>query len=277
MQGYSHALTGAAGWLLISTDVSLDLGGLPGPFEGAIPLGVNLVGAAPEVALIGAAITAGAALAPDADHHSATIAHSLPPVTGLICDGVGSISGGHRHGTHSFLGIAALGLLAWLASLITMDTNGRTVAVGAGIFAVLMTAFALKGLGINLGKSGSILRTHLGPWIVSLATAGAATYFLDYTWSWLPFAIALGALIHCLGDALTVQGVPWLWPWNPAPPKLLLGLPVVGAVTKIVWQHNGYFRFPILGETSSAREVVFAALVAAYVLATFSVIGLTSW
>lgn len=272
MQGYSHALTGAAGWLAITSSASAPLTFIKDGLT--LPLGANLLSMQPEVALAGAVVCAGAALAPDMDHHSGTIAYSLPPFTRLVCGGVESISGGHRHGTHSLIGSAVFTLLALLASLLTIDIHGRTVALGAGVIVVPLVAFALKGLKIRLGKRDSLLSTALGPWIVSVGTAGLATYFLDYRWSWLPVAIAAGTLIHCLGDGLTVQGVPWLWPWNPAPPKLLLRLPVIGNITRIVWQPNGYFRVPVLGETSSVRETLFAALVALYVVVSVVMVGM---
>lgn len=273
MQGYSHALTGAAGWLAVTSSVSIPVPDSSPLLAGTdLPLAANLIGATPEVALAGAIVCAGAALVPDMDHHSGTIAHSLPPLTNIACAGVETISGGHRHGTHSFLGVLAFTVLAWIASFFTVTIEGRTVAIGAGLIVVPLVAFAMKALRIRLGRRGSVLNTSLGPWIVSLGTAGAATYFLDERWTWLPIAVGLGALIHCLGDALTVQGVPWLWPWNPAPPKKLLSLPVVGSAAKATWQTNGYFRFAVLGETTSAREAIFAGILALYVIATLMMV-----
>lgn len=277
MQGYSHALTGAAAWLAVSSDAVATIpASSPVLAAATIPLGTNLISASPETALVGAVLCAGAALAADADHHSGTIAHSLPPLTGVICRGVSAISGGHRHGTHSLVGVVAFMALTWLASLITIEVQGRTVALGAGLVAVFLVAFALKGLGVRLGGRGSVLNTFLGPWIVSVGTAGLATYYLDYQWTWLPLAMGIGVFIHILGDMLTTQGVPWLWPANPAPPKQLLKAPLVGGLTKAVWQSNGYFRVAILGNTTSLREGVFAAFVALYVLIalTLSILGL---
>lgn len=267
MQGYSHALTGAAGWLAISSTATLPLHGLNPSWGGNLPLSANLLNTTSEVSLVGAIMCAGAALAPDIDHHNGTIAHSLPPVSQPMCEMVESISGGHRHATHSLVGVFGFVALTWLASLVTISVDGRTVALGAGIVAVLLVAFAIKGLRIPLG--GRLLGTFLGPWLVSLGTAGLATYYLDYQWTWLPLAVGLGALIHCLGDALTIQGVPWLWPWNPKPPKGLQG-----TVLSPLWQRNGYFRVPVLGETSSFREAIFAAILALYVIGSlFSIVS----
>lgn len=265
MQGYSHALTGAAGWLMATTAVHVPLGflGYPGV---AVPLSANLFVTPVETALIGAVVCAGAAMLPDTDHPQGSIAHSLPPVTQLLCHGVNHVSGGHRHGTHSFVGVAAFMVVALLASVIVVPVQGRTVAVGAGIVAVLLTAFAVKALRVKPGGRGSVLNTAIGPWVISVLTAGAATYLLDYRWEWLAFAVGWGAFIHIVGDGLTTQGVPWLWPWNPKPPRVVLRLPVVGPVIRIVWQDNGYFRIPLLGDTDSLREKVFGVVLTGYIV-----------
>lgn len=273
MQGYSHALTGAAGWLALSSSAAFTVPA-KSPVLGdvTIQLATNLLHTSPEVALTGSVVCAGAALVPDMDHHSGTIAYSLPPLTKVACAGVETISGGHRHGTHSILGILAFTLLTWIASFFTINIEGRTVAIGAGLIVVPLVAFAMKALRIRLGSRGSILNTAIGPWLVSLGTAGAATYFLDERWTWLPVAVGLGALIHCLGDALTIQGVPWLWPWNPAPPKKLLSLPIISLIVKNAWQRNGYFRFDILDETGSIRESIFTGIVTLYVIVSLIIV-----
>ena len=287
MQGYTHALTGSAGWLALTTSFSVPIpekfpellptiGGAALPLIGgaSLPLSANPFDASLQTALAGSVLCAGGALAADMDHHNGTIAHSLPPLTGVACRVVSIISGGHRHGTHSLIGIAAFMILTWLASFVTIEVEGRTVALGAGLIAVPLVAFAMKGLGVRLGSNGSILNTFLGPWIVSVGTAGLATYYVDYQWTWLPLAVGLGVFSHILGDMLTTQGVPWLWPWNPSPPKSLTRLPAVGTVTKIVWQNNGYFRVHVLGTTTSTREVVFSVLVAVHVLYLLAMVTL---
>lgn len=247
MKGYSHAVTGAAGWMAVTS-------------TSGIALGAYEVSAAVSVA--GSLLCAGAALAPDMDHHSGTIAKSLPPVTEWMAAGTETISGGHRHGTHSIIGVVAFTALAAASLLLTLEVEGRTVALGAGIYAVFLVAFALKALGISreLGSSSgssavkALLGSVLGPWILSLGTAGVATWYLAYTWDWLVVCIALGTFIHILGDGLTPQGVPWLWPWNPAPPRALKQAPAVGWIVRVVWQDNGYFRLPLLGTVTFDKD-----------------------
>ncbi len=259
MQGYSHALTGAAGWLAVTTGSVAALGIIHVPPATIIELTV---------------VSAGAALLPDLDHPNGAIAHALPaltlgPVTVLpsptkgLCELIGRISGGHRHATHSILGVALFAGAAYAASLFHLRIHGHTLAFGAGLFALLMTAFAIKALhlfkGLGLGgASGVLARSWLGPWVASLAFAGWITWRgLGAAWLWLPFAVTLGALIHNLGDSLTVEGVPWLWPFHPGPPSEALA---------VVWQDNGYFRSPVLGHTHSVRESLFDVAVGLYVL-----------
>lgn len=217
---------------------------------------------------------------PDTDHPQGTIAWALPPVTKWVAHGVEAISGGHRHATHSLLGVAAFGLLAFLASFFIIEVDGREVALGGGLVAVLLVAFAAKSLRLakNVGRSvggvgKDLLSSVIGPWLLALGTAGAVTWFLDYRWDWLPVAVVVGAFLHNFGDSLTTEGVPWLWPLNPKPPKVLRGLPGM----KVVWQNNGYFRIPLLGSTDSLREKMLGFLMTAYILylAAFEIMGMT--
>ena len=86
MLGRDHALSGALA------------------FAGVAPLiqvtGVHLVGAA--------ALTAGAGVLPDIDEPGSTIARTFGFMTGAFAWIVHRISGGHRKGTHSLLGVALL-------------------------------------------------------------------------------------------------------------------------------------------------------------------------
>ena len=121
MMGANHAATGAAAWIAVTSTAPFALGWHP----------VSSVGV-----MTGAVVCAGAALLPDADHHNGTFAHSLPPVSEWVSDAVETVAGGHRQGTHSFLGIAVFTALAWLAGLVTVETASfGTVYVGGGLLA----------------------------------------------------------------------------------------------------------------------------------------------
>lgn len=274
MRGYTHALSGASGWLAV-TSPSL--------------VGLGWHETSPSIALAGTVLCAGAAMLPDMDHPSGTIAWSLPSVkiggmtvipspTRLVCAGVAAVSGGHRHGTHCFVGMGVFTGLAWLATLWTVTIHGRSIALGCGLIAVLLVAFASKSLGLSgrIARAGrstglmgatvaKVLRSWVGSWVLALSTAGTVTWMLEYRWEWLPLAVAIGCFLHCAGDSLTPQGVPWLWPLNPKPPKLLRKAPVIGWLVNLAWQSNGYFRLPLIGKTDTAedrnpREMLLAAV-----------------
>lgn len=263
MRGYSHALTGAAAW-----------GGLT---TGSV-LGVGLLAPHPARDMAGMVLVAGFALLPDSDHHSGSIARSVPsigPVTSptrVVCRAVSRVSGGHRHGTHSLAGIAVFTGLAWLASLVTFPAgDGPSLHLGSGLLAGLGIAFAVKamrwsrtiGTQVSGGGAGAalarvVLRSWAGPWLLAGLGAGVPTH-LGYEWPLIVPMVALGCLVHVLGDMLTVGGVPWLWPLHPAPPRR------IRALVAPVWYRNGYFALAVLGRTTSTRETGFAVLAALYV------------
>jgi len=214
---------GAAGWVALAAT---------GPYAlGLIPLEPIPIAA-------GALLCAGAALLPDADHGQATIAHSLPPLSKMMCDGIGKISGGHRHGTHSFLGTIAFTALALGAGFLG--------PVGIVLIATPLLAFAFKVLKVVRGPASC--------WITALAGAVALAFFVTAPWWYLPLTVALGCLIHILGDALTVGGVTPFWPWVPKPKGN--GGPC--------WQKNGYMGLPFLGKTGGVREWIFLIPITAY-------------
>jgi hypothetical protein len=100
---------------------------------------------------------------------NATIAYSLPPLSNIICAGIGKISGGHRNGTHSIVGIAAFVFIAWVARLWTMQLAPfGTIYAGAGILAVLVVAFAAKALKFNrdaMRKAAWVVGLSVGAFI----------------------------------------------------------------------------------------------------------------
>lgn len=179
MMAYSHACSGAAVWLAMVPAVSL-----------LTPVG-------PKEVVLGAVVTAGAALLPDLDHASSTASKSLGGRwVGRL---VAHASGGHRQGTHSLLACLVLALLAQLAAWL-----------GWAWLPVLLTLWiGLRGLRLVRSKKGSVitLLACLGV-AVALSAAGGGM-------PWLGLAIGAGALAHLLGDALTPEGVPLMWaPWH---------------------------------------------------------------
>lgn len=241
MMGGHHAACGAAAWVAVCSTAPFALGLHP-------VSGVGVV--------TGTLVCAGAALLPDADHHDATIAHALPPVSEWVARGVGAVSGGHRHGTHSVLGVAVFTALAWLAGQVSVETTRfGTVEVGAGVVTVLLASFALDALKLTRGV--------LTPWLVSLAMAVFIALASPEEWNWLPVAVGLGTAVHLLGDLLTTGGVPLLWPLRVKSPRWVRRTPVL----RDVWRPGGNFALPILGNAGSWREWLVCIPISAYALA----------
>lgn len=259
MMGASHAATGAAGWVLIagSYDVPLDWAAELFNIEWlpeSVMLGFGLIPDIPDFwVFIGAFLCAGAAMWPDADQRQSTVGYAFPPLSGPLCDFVGGISGGHRNGTHSIIGVLAFAavtwLLAWVDALIGLDLPlVGEVQMLTGVFAVITAAIALKVLRFlpkETRKSHWLIGGGVGL-LVALIPAGE-------TW-WLPLCIAGGAFIHIAGDALTTEKVNWLWPLVVKPPKILHVIPFLNWF----WdKNNGRHGLPILGNAGSTREWLF--------------------
>jgi len=185
--GHTHAASGALAWVCLATTVPplLDT-----------PLGHSAI-------VVGAAVCAGAALVPDLDHHDSTIANFLGPPSELAARIVGWASGGHRHGTHSFLFVGLAGTAVAAGEWLWGRAFGLTVVF-------LMLALALTGLRVCPPGPG------FRAWGAIAVEAGAGTWLVDAylpgVWGWLPFAVALGCLTHLAGDCLTDTGCPLLWP-----------------------------------------------------------------
>lgn len=276
MKGYSHALSGAAAWTIVATpSIAVPLSSIHDKLPD-VPITTGLLDVSPLTYALGLVLTSGAALLPDCDHHNGTIAHSLPKVgfipspTQALCAGVGKISGGHRHGTHSILGILIFMLIALLAGRAIFPINGEDYTIGAGLYAFLLTAFCLTVFKVG-DKKAWFFR-----WVSSALIALAITVYFPDEWALLPIIVGLGAFAHCVGDSLTVGGVPWLYPFKPKTPKMLKD-----TVFAKFWQNNGWFAFPILGKTDSGtekgptREKTLCFVMSVYIFAGAVIAGLS--
>ncbi|MDM7991095.1 metal-dependent hydrolase [Arthrobacter sp. zg-Y877] len=243
MMGGHHAASGAAAWVAVASTAPYAFGWYP-----VTPLGI----------VTGALLTAGAALLPDLDHHSGTIAHSLPPVTKILARLTEAVSGGHRRGTHSLLGLAVFVALATALGRVTADVPVfGSVAVGAGILSVLLMGFAFKALKIAGGPVRS--------WFLALAFSGFIAVYAPENNDWLPVAVGLGVAVHIVGDLLTHQGVMILWPLRIKRPRSLTRFPVVNKL----WRSSGSFSLPLIGAAGSWRE--WALMVPVTIYAIFGV------
>src|SRR5437764_14775030 len=126
--GINHATSGGAVWFAATAT-------LPA-------LSTDLYPLAPMGVLAGALVCAGAALLPDADHHSGTIAHSIPIVGRLAARTVEEASGGHRHGAHTLLAAVVVTFLAVLLGSVTavLPVLGK-VPVGPAIATIALVGF----------------------------------------------------------------------------------------------------------------------------------------
>lgn len=186
--GVQHALGGAAVWLAATPALDAAYGLTPG-----------------QVA-VGTVIAAGAAMVPDLDQHGSTIGRTYGPVTNVLARIIALVSGGHRNGTHSLLGVAAFTGVAWLA-----------VAHGGWLRFVLLwillgVACRAAGLAIPGHRSVTAVLHAVSMGVVTLIAlasgVGLAVPLIAGT--------ALGVVSHLAEDMLTPQGCPLLWPISKA-------------------------------------------------------------
>lgn len=155
MMGPSHAACGAAAWVALTADYQLHLQDL------TVPIGWGVLDVGDTGVLTGALVTAGAALLPDLDHPDGTVARSLRPLSTWLARGICRLSGGHRRGTHSVLGVAVFTGLAAAAQKIGIPVEGLGwVWPLAAVMSVLLIAFAVQVLAFVPDRS----RSSTGSW-----------------------------------------------------------------------------------------------------------------
>lgn len=185
--------------------------------------------------IAGAALTSGSALLPDLDHPPSTVARSFGPLTRVISRGVDLTSvgiynmtrlkgdphrnGGHRTFTHTAVFAALAGTVT--ASLVLLHNPWITAAL----------LFFITGLGVR-----GLLHEwdHAADTFVVIVLSSIVTWQC-WRWehtgggkaAWVGLTVLVGCLAHCVGDAITEDGCPILWPvplgrhlWYPiGPPK----------------------------------------------------------
>jgi len=178
MMGHSHALSGAVAGLAAG---SLAMHEPAGP-----------------LALL-AGLTAAYALAPDLDSCGSTEARSFGFITRGLAWCIRAVSGGHRHGTHSALGVAAFTAVAWGACELRGTWPGRVVLC-------VVIAVGLAAAADALRPGPADVEGVLG------VGAAVAMCWTGYGLALVPLAAALGCTTHILGDMCTVSGCPLAWP-----------------------------------------------------------------
>ena len=179
MLGHSHALSGGVAGLAAGIFMHLPV---------------------PQTAAL-AGFTAGMALLPDLDKCGSSPARSLGFVSEAVAWVFGRISGGHRHATHSFLGVAIFTALAWVSCHFRADWGGK-----AGL-ALLMTLSVSAGL-----EALHLARGHVAD-LAGVAVAAAEIWY-GYGLRLIPIAVLLGCATHITGDMLTDSGCMLGFPWS---------------------------------------------------------------
>ena len=237
MMGANHAAMGGATWILLTTSA---------------PTAMHVATMGPTGVIAGALVAAGSALLADADHHNGTIAHSAPGGK-LVTGAVGKLTGGHRHGTHSLLGMAAAVIGSLALGGWSFQVGDSSIPIGIGIATMIIVGFGVKAM--KVFQSAKVL-----PFFVGLIVALMVMLMAPADWHWFPWAVGIGYGIHLLGDFLTTDGLALLWPWVPKPPKWW----TKSKFLSHFWKKNGYMAFPILGNAGGGVEYILGAIFAIY-------------
>ena len=197
MMGRDHALSGAVAFAAL------------GP---TLHVGTDYLAA-------GVVLTAGAGVLPDIDHPDSTISRSFGFLTEWFAWLVDRLSGGHRHGTHSVLGIVAFTAAAYGAgrfqlsepAAVTRHLDFSWHLVPAALILALLYSSALRALHIG-GHFGDLL--GIAAAVATCFTGADLTQLALGSWHvpLLATATALGCAAHIAGDELTHGGCPLLWP-----------------------------------------------------------------
>jgi membrane-bound metal-dependent hydrolase YbcI (DUF457 family) len=197
MMGRDHALSGAVAFAALATSLHVR--------DAYLASGVVLA--------------AGAGVLPDIDHPDSTISRSFGFLTEWFAWLVDRISGGHRHGTHSFIGIAAFTAAAYGAGRFQLTEPAAVTRhlafswhiVPAALILALLYSSALRALHIG-GHFGDLI--GIAAALVTCFTGADLTQLPVGSWHvpLLATTVALGCAAHIAGDELTHGGCPLFWP-----------------------------------------------------------------
>lgn len=182
MKGVQHCLGGVAAWLV------------------AVPVLDVTTGLTDGQTVLGGVLSAGGGLLSDLDQRGSTVGRTYGPVTNLSARIVGGLSGGHRNGTHSILGVVAFAAVA----LFAVHVGG--VALFLALW--LLIGAADSGLGISPRK-WSIL--GLGHAVIMAAVTGVILGTGVAVGVPLVAGTVLGVVSHIGLDMLNPQRCPLFW------------------------------------------------------------------
>ncbi|WP_170224146.1 metal-dependent hydrolase [Actinokineospora cianjurensis] len=219
--GPTHAMSGLAAWAAVT----------------ALAEGHNLGSLSAKGWLVGAVLATGAALLPDLDHPESTVSSTFGPVTQAASKVFNSIShgvyrltrtkrdsnrdGGHRGLTHTLV-------FALVATVVTTAIIQTSRSWALPVLMFFFSGLAVRGIMHKWCPRNDAL------WITgtALLLTYACLKWTDQTTADAAacgVAVGIGCIAHYLGDAITEQGCPILWPvpiawktWFPiAPPKIM--------------------------------------------------------
>ncbi len=187
MMGRSHAVSAAAVWVWASPPLL----GIDSP--------VTLVGSA--------MLAAGAGVLPDVDHPDAQPARQFGLLSRIVGRATASAAGGHRQGTHTAVFAALLSGVLW-ALQYWQAVPADAGRASASVFAAFLAAVGFSLLAPSFGLRASPL--------VAVAVAAVAGWWIWHVSPsvWLPPLVALGVMVHIVGDWFTPSGVPFLAPFS---------------------------------------------------------------
>lgn len=148
-----------------------------------------------------AVLTAGMALLPDLDKCGSSPARCLGYASELVAWTIGKLSGGHRHLTHSVIGVGLFTGLAWLACHYRADPGGK---IGLGVLILLTVSAGLEALHAVNGQVADVLG----------AVAAAVVIWQGWGLALIPLAVLAGCCTHITGDMLTDSGCMLAYPFS---------------------------------------------------------------
>ena len=208
MMGRTHAVCGAALYLAAQPAMNA----------------IGVVPTEPTTLAVGIIAAAGAALLPDLDSPHATVTHSLGIVTKVLTSFITKLAGGHRNGTHSLIGVACFTAFSILMALHP---------ISSAIYAGLLLAMGLASLRIAYKKVTWHHTLTVMAAVIAIVTA--TTIDIPISLSVIPVATAVGVIAHLIGDMMTKEGCPLLYPFSKKRFRFL-GLTTGGAwETVVTW------------------------------------------
>src|SRR5699024_6283746 len=144
MMGGHHAVSGAAAWLAVTGSATI----------GDRALGAGMLDLTGPEVLAGTVVATGAALLPDIDHPSATIARSAGAISRLASSAISSAAG-HRGATHTLLAVAVFTLAGVMAGRADWAVHAPVVGqveIATTAVVTLLCAFAVRALKLTTGK-----------------------------------------------------------------------------------------------------------------------------